>query len=193
MNLLIVYAHPNPNSFNAAILAATKSALTAQGHALQTIDLYQQQFNPLLDVASLLSPATANQSATIRHHQVQLTWAQGLLFIHPVWWYGPPAILKGWVDRVFTEDFAFRLTTDNSGPEGLLTIHQAFVIETAAAPQDILAAIPYQSMFPAILRFCGINNCQVTTLAEIATVPRDQRQEMLATVSADVSAAFKEV
>jgi NAD(P)H dehydrogenase (quinone) len=93
MNILIVYAHPNLRSFNQAILQTLDTALRERGHLTQTHDLYRMRFRAVLDNDDLNRNWRGEPTEDIRREQEAVLWAQGLAFIYPVWWFGPPAIL----------------------------------------------------------------------------------------------------
>lgn len=117
MNVLIVYAHPEPQSMNGAMFRTAIDALRAAGHAVQTTDLYGIQFNPVSDrynFSTVQNPAFFKQQleevyATeqngfaphIEIEQQKVEWCDLMIWQFPMWWFGVPAILKGWVDRVF--------------------------------------------------------------------------------------------
>ena len=159
-HVLVVYAHPNPESFSHAVLEEIVRGLTDAGHSYEVLDLYAIGFNPVFSLhdstqfihhtlpegtldraelermlidgagnplkrfmakrwvkdksaAEIVEVFEANQPADVREHQAKVARAQGLIFVAPVWWMGFPAILKGWLERVFAYGFAYTLT-----PEG---------------------------------------------------------------------------
>jgi len=117
MNVLIVYAHPEPQSMNGAMFRAAIDALQAAGHAVQTTDLYGIQFNPVSDRYNFTTVQDRNffkqqleeiyateQNGFAPHIEVEqqkVEWCDLMIWQFPMWWFGVPAILKGWVDRVF--------------------------------------------------------------------------------------------
>ncbi len=123
MNVLIVYAHPEPKSFNGAMLERAVRALEAQGHAVEVSDLYAQGFNPVSgphNFSALANPDFYKQQDEERHASTtngfapdvqaeieKLSRADLLIFQFPLWWFSVPAILKGWVDRVFAFGVAY--------------------------------------------------------------------------------------
>ena len=124
MNVLIVYAHPEPTSFNAAMRDLALDSLSAQGHAVVVSDLYAMGWNPVagegdftgersdpsrLSIAREQTHAieTGTISPDIAAEQAKLADADLVIFQFPVWWFGMPAILKGWADRVFARGFAY--------------------------------------------------------------------------------------
>jgi NAD(P)H dehydrogenase (quinone) len=93
MNVLIVYAHPEPLSLNGALKDVALDALTSAGHRVAVSDLYAMRFNPVGE--------PADSSSEVAAELQKLVWADLLVFQFPLWWSSLPAILKGWVDRVF--------------------------------------------------------------------------------------------
>lgn len=122
MRYLIVFAHPEPRSLNAALRDHAVAALVAHGHEVQLSDLYAMRFKavadaedfPARDPASRLIYHRASgeayglgqQSPDIATEQAKLLWADVVVLQFPLWWFSMPAILKGWIDRVFAHGFA---------------------------------------------------------------------------------------
>lgn len=182
MKTLIVYAHPNPKSFNAAIKETLVSELQAKGHEVKVRDLYAMNFNPVLNVDDFNHYAQKQIPADVKAEQDGITWADHVVFLYPTWWIGMPAILKGYIDRVFTNGFAFSYT--ENGAEGLLKGKKALVIQTTGQPLDLLKQ--YNLLSPmevsvdhGILGFTGI---EVITHQFFGGVPYssdDDRKRML--------------
>jgi NAD(P)H dehydrogenase (quinone) len=123
VNALIVYAHPEPTSFSAALKDAAVRTLVAAGHAVEVSDLYAEGFNPVAgrhDFASIADPKrfhyqseqlhaskTNGFSAELAREQARLDRADLVVFVFPLWWGGLPAILKGWFDRVCAYGVAY--------------------------------------------------------------------------------------
>ena len=117
MNVLIVYAHPEPQSMNGAMFRTAIDALQAAGHAVQTTDLYGIQFNPVSDrynfttvqdrdffkqqLEEIYATEQNGFAPHIEIEQQKVEWCDLMIRQFPMWWFGVPAILKGWVDRVF--------------------------------------------------------------------------------------------
>ena len=102
MKILVIYAHPNPKSLNAAIKEAFVSSLDPI-HEVKVLDLYAMKFNPVYEEEYLNRTVGPDVLAI----QEDMKWADEYVFISPTWWYNVPAILKGFFDRVFTRKFAF--------------------------------------------------------------------------------------
>jgi NAD(P)H dehydrogenase (quinone) len=123
MNVFIVHAHPEPRSLNGALKSFMLEHLQRSGHAVQVSDLYAMSWKPQLDAGDFpdrppgtrLDPALdsqrayerGTQSADIADEQAKLRWADAVLLQFPLWWFSVPAILKGWVERVFAHGFAY--------------------------------------------------------------------------------------
>ena len=123
MKVLIVLAHPEPRSFNGALRDAAVETMTRCGHEGRESDLYAIKWQPVLghgafddyesdayfnaQVAQRDAVRAGTQSADVAQEQAKLAWADMVIVIFPVWWFGIPAILKGWIDRVFALDVAY--------------------------------------------------------------------------------------
>jgi NAD(P)H dehydrogenase (quinone) len=117
MRIFIVHAHPEPQSFNGAMTRAAADALTGAGHGVVVSDLYAMGFNPVSDrrnFTTVHNPDYYRQQAEEAHavahdgfasdiqaEMDKLFWCDALILQFPLWWFGLPAILKGWIDRVF--------------------------------------------------------------------------------------------
>ena len=108
MNVLVVYAHPNPESFNKSILELVQAEFANRGDDVRVRDLYTEKFDPVLDESQLVLQTGGGIPADIKCEQDHVQWADAIVLIYPLWWFDRPAILKGWFDRVFTNGFAFR-------------------------------------------------------------------------------------
>ncbi len=137
MRILLVYCHPDPQSFTAAVRDTALAVLSRAGHEIRLLDLYAIGFDPVMSCEErrqYYEPGT--NEICIREHVDHLRWAEGLVFIYPTWWYGQPAMLKGWLDRVFVPHVAFSMPTGNEMIQPLLR-HIRFVaaISTLGSPR----------------------------------------------------------
>ena len=193
MNILLVYAHPNPRSFNQALLDAIDAELRERGHATRIRDLYQMRFSPVLDGEDLVRNWRGDLPNDIRQEQEAIRWAQGLVFIYPIWWFGPPAILKGWIDRVFVRKFAFDFT--ETGMQGLLTHEKALIINTLGGDEATYQRLRWHEllvrpMAEGILEACGVRTVTHRAFYQVPTVSPAERQVMLAEAR-DLAALFQ--
>ena len=136
MNILVVYSHPVPESFNAAIRDATIEALGKAGHTVRLLDLYAEEFDPIMCCDERRAYHTRGENEVrVADHLALLREAEGLVFVYPTWWYGLPAMLKGWLDRVWVPHVTFTMPEDGQPIRPLMT-HIRFlgVITTCGAP-----------------------------------------------------------
>ncbi len=173
MNIFIVYAHPEPQSFLALLKNRTIEVLTQQGHSLQLSDLYAMRFKAAADPGDFTErydPAhfdlVAEQAHAAQHgtfapdilqEQRKLRWADTVLFYCPLWWYSVPAILKGWIDRVLAAGFAYGPKPALVGKRAMFTVTtggqaRPFTPEKRVAIIDILDHIQRGT-----LHLCGLS------------------------------------
>jgi putative NADPH-quinone reductase len=135
MNALLVVAHPDRNSFSHAMAAVAGDALVEMGCALSFHDLYTEGFNPVQPVIE--AENTASEDGLVEIHCAALKSADLILVFHPNWWSQPPAILKGWIDRVFRLNTAYAYPQSagfDAVPVGLLRARAALVFNTSNTP-----------------------------------------------------------
>ncbi|MBZ5495352.1 MAG: NAD(P)H-dependent oxidoreductase [Acidobacteriia bacterium] len=174
MRILIVLAHPKPDSFNAALCGALCAGLAEAGHQTDIADLYAEGFDPVLRGPELDTLGTGHPLSDVAVYQNRILQAQALAFVFPVWWFGVPAILKGFVDRVFQEEFAFRFTSDR-GVRGLLHHEKALVIRTAGASASFYRLFrfgrPLEKTFDEwTLRTCGVRTVRNVFFHDVLNV-----------------------
>jgi NAD(P)H dehydrogenase (quinone) len=176
---LIVYAHPNPGSFNHAIAETAEAALKAAGHEVRVRDLYSIGFNPVLAESDLANVKSKSPAADVKAEQDHLMWADHLVFTYPIWWYGRPAILQGYIDRVFTYGFAYA-----GGGKGLLPHKSAVVFQTTGHPEATYEAHGFDAavhvpMIEGTLQYCGIKDARIKTFYAVAKEDDAARIQML--------------
>lgn len=130
MRILVVHAHPVETSFNKALFRLTVERLVAQGHQVDALDLYAEDFDPRLTAAEREAYHDLETNrANVLTHVDRLLAAEALVMVYPVWNYGFPAILKGWVDRVFLPGVSFALV-DGAVQPTLHNITKLVVVTT---------------------------------------------------------------
>ena len=108
MKALVVYCHPKEESFTAAVRDLILAKLEAQRAEVRVIDLYSRAFSPVLTAGELETYLDPGRNTEVVSQDVaDLKWCDTLIFVYPTWWYGLPAMLKGWLDRVFVPETAF--------------------------------------------------------------------------------------
>jgi NAD(P)H dehydrogenase (quinone) len=139
MKHLIIYAHPNPNSLNSHFKNTLADHLEQGNHEVIVRDLYQLNFNPVLSLEDMAGQRSGLVINDVKQEQDFITWADCITFIHPIWWTGLPAIMKGYIDRVFSYGFAYRY--DQGIQKGLLTGKQTVIINTHGKSKEEYEAI----------------------------------------------------
>lgn len=132
MKISVILAHPDKNSFNHAIADTAVEELQKHGHEVRFHDLYEEEFDPLLPPEEIASDSLL--PGEIETHCDEIAAADGVIVVHPNWWGQPPAILKGWVDRVIRPGVAYEFLEGDSGegvPNGLLNAKAALVLNTS--------------------------------------------------------------
>jgi NAD(P)H dehydrogenase (quinone) len=110
MRALVVYCHPQPESFTAAVRDRVLAGLAAGGHEARVLDLYAMGFDPVLSRQGRADYHTPGlNEEDVGGHLAALRWCEALIFVYPTWWYGPPAMLKGWLDRVWVPHATFEM------------------------------------------------------------------------------------
>ena len=165
MLISLILGHPKPASLNHAFAEAVASALVKDGHQLRMHDLYRERFDPVLSAAE--TRGSASNDPLVELHCREATEAEGFVIVHPNWWGQPPALLKGWIERVFRFGLAYRFD-EATGPEGpalgLLSARAAVVINTSDTPPDREAAVfgdPLERIWrDCVFGFCGVGRVE---------------------------------
>jgi putative NADPH-quinone reductase len=196
MNILIILGHPDTNSFNHAIASTARDAVIEKGHTVTFHDLYAEKFDPNLPKEEI--PQDAELPALITQHCEELSIADGIVVVHPNWWGQPPAILKGWIDRVVRPGVAYRFDEGDSGegvPIGLLKAKAALVLNTSNTPDErekTAFGDPLELLWKqCVFELCGIKNVKRKMFNVIVTSSIEQRQQWLGEVKALAQDMFK--
>ena len=135
MRVLVLYAHPLSDSFAAALHRAVVTALSEAGHEVDDCDLYASGFNPVMTPPERRAHNSPNPDfSAVEHHVERLRAADAVVLCFPVWWYGMPAILKGYFDRVWVNGVAFHLRVGGKIEPGLHRLKKLGVVTTYGAP-----------------------------------------------------------
>jgi NAD(P)H dehydrogenase (quinone) len=170
MRVLMVYCHPVEGSFNSAVRDRALAALRNAGHEVDLIDLYREGFDPVLSPAER-EAYIGNAGwivARVQRHVELLKRAEGLVFVYPTWYYGPPAMLKGWLERTWLPDVAFTIPKKKGEKpgRGLQHVRWLCCITTSGSPWWWLKLIrdPGRMLFARGLRALMGRWCKVTWL-----------------------------
>lgn len=171
MKTVIVYANPDENSFNAALVKYVAMALKDSGQSYTVIDLYADQFDPVLKYGGEKKRSDMNRDAETKKYRKLMKEADHLIFIYPLWWGGVPAIMKGFFDRVLVAGEAY--TYENGRVKGLLRAETAQVFYTADSPGWYLKWFRKNSdwitLKKGILQFCGIQKAERNLFSVVKT------------------------
>lgn len=190
MKATIVFAHPGDNSFTHEILARSTAVLDQVGITYHVRDLYKMNFQPVLTPRDMRKAESGKETADIEEEQELVTDADLLVMIYPIWWWSQPAILKGWIDRVFTNQFAFHY--EANGPVGNLRGKRAIVFTCTRESAAEMKAKGFDTLITkqiaqGILSTVGFEPVIHKNFAAISEVTDQARQEMLREVEDTIS------
>jgi putative NADPH-quinone reductase len=195
MSVSVILAHPGPGSLNHAIAQTAVSELKASGHRVDFHDLYAEGFDPLLTAGEI--PQGADLPGAVQMHCGEIAAADGIVIVHPNWWGQPPAILKGWVDRVLRPGTAYMFEEGDQGegvPVGLLKAKAACVFNTSNTfPEREARAFgdPLETLWKnCIFGLCGVENFYRETFSVVVTSSEDERRQWLAKVRETMRRVF---
>ncbi|MDO5580970.1 MAG: NAD(P)H-dependent oxidoreductase [Planctomycetia bacterium] len=192
MKTLIVIAHPNTGkSFNHALADQAKKTLEAKGHQVVVLDLYADRFDPVLPLNEE-KKAEDDLPPEIREAMQYVREADGMIFIHPNWWGTPPAILKGWIDRVLRQGFAYKFS--DQGPVQLLTDKTVQVFSTSNTPKEVEENVyhePLENFWKTIVfGLCGAKSFERRNFESIIMSSPEDRANWLKEVEETVNRRF---
>lgn len=134
MKHAIILAHPKPDSFTSAMAVAYAAALRAHGHEVLLRDLYRMGFDPRLAADELPGPGVPVPRDDVKDERIRISDAGAFAFVYPVWFNAPPAMLKGYIDRVFGMGFGYGMAGGANTP--LLTGASLVSITSSGAPES---------------------------------------------------------
>lgn len=186
MNNLVIFSHPNPKSFGKAIVDTVVEASKEKGANVRVRDLYEIGFDPILKPSDFEALKRGTVSEDVKVEQEHITWADVITFVYPVWWVSVPAILKGYVDRVFSYGFAYEY--EDGVQNGLLKGRKALVFCTTGASNDMYSENGMhnsmrQTMGEGVFNFSGIEKVKHTFFGGVPYVTDKIRQDYLKEVS----------
>lgn len=184
MQISVILAHPNPDSFNSAIAYHATLALIQNDHNVIIHDLYSEGFDPNLPFEEI--PSDTVLPAIIQQHCDEIANADGIIIVHPNWWGMPPAILKGWIDRVIRPGVAYKFLEGDNGegvPMGLLKAKAALVFNTSNTTTEREVNV-FQDPLETIWKNCIFGLCGVDTVYRrmfnvVVTSSEEQRTQWL--------------
>jgi putative NADPH-quinone reductase len=182
MKVLLILGHQRPGSFCHAIAETAMEEARAAGHVVIFHDLYAEGFDPVLPHAEIAKECEL--AATIAGHCREVLEADACVIVHPNWWAMPPAILKGWLDRVFRQGVVYEF-----GPQGVigkLKGKRAIVLTTSNTPRDDelrLFGDPLENLWKTcVFGFCGVEDFYRRNFESIVMSTPPQRAAWLSEV-----------
>ena len=182
MNHLIVYTHPSPSSFNHAVMETYALELEALNQEVRVRDLYSLGFDPVIRQSDYDTLSGGGMPEDIGTEQGHLCWADLITFIFPIFWAGPPAMLKGYIEKVFSQGFAYAF--EGEQPKGLLGGKKAVIINTTGGSlklyqsSGMLESIS-RTIDGGVFRFCGMEVLHHRYFTGVTAATADERAQML--------------
>lgn len=182
-NILIINGHPDSESYNFALVKAYRAGAENAGATIQEIVLRDLKFNPIL--GSGYRKRTELEPDLLEAWK-KILWADHLVFVYPVWWGSTPALLKGFIDRVFLPGFAFKRRDNSLFWDKLLTGRSAHIICTLDQPNWyywlMYGSPSHKAMKKSTLQFCGVNPVRVTAIGPVQHSKEVYRKKWLGRV-----------
>lgn len=195
LKISVILAHPNRSSFNHAIAETAVFQIKRNGHHAVFHDLYAEKFDSILPEEEI--PSDAHLPPEIELHCREIKTVDGIIIVHPNWWGQPPAILKGWVDRVIRPGVAYNFLEGDMGegvPTGLLRARAAIVFNTSNTPgvrEEEVFGDPLQVIWKnCIFDLCGVPEFDREIFRVVVTSTHEMRKEWLKKVEDMVSGFF---
>jgi len=182
---LVVFAHPESKiSHNAVILDYVRAYLERKKRQYRVIDLYKDGFDPVLRLVDE-SHGVAGYGDDVRRYQAMISESERVVFIYPVWWYNMPAIMKGFIDRIFTSGFAFEYKLDGGWnlTRPKLTGKKAVIINTFGHGERLYKEYGGSTdkvLDDTVLGFCGMKTVRVNwfDIHQPSSIPESVREQI---------------
>ncbi|GCD12802.1 NAD(P)H-dependent oxidoreductase [Clostridium tagluense] len=186
MNNLVVFAHPNSKSFGKGIVDTVVTTSKENGANVIVRDLYEIGFDPILKPADFEAFQSGKVPEDILAEQEHIKWADVITFVYPVWWASFPAMLKGYIDRVFSYGFAYEYI--DGVPNGLLKGKKGLLFCTTGTPSEMYSANGMhnsmkQTTDQGILNFSGIEEVEHTFFGAVPNASSETLEDYLKEVS----------
>lgn len=191
MKVSIIIGHNKSQSFNHGIVDAVRETLEAAGHEVTVHDLYREEFNPVLAEGEE-KLAEEELPRDVRDYLAEIRAAEGLVFVHPNWWGGPPAMLRGWVDRVLRQGSVYNFTAD--GPVSYIGDKIVQVYSTSNTPRDVELNVykdPIENFWKVVVfGLLGSKSFERRNFEPIILSTPEQREAWLAEVRETIRRRF---
>jgi NAD(P)H dehydrogenase (quinone) len=187
MRIYVLFAHPDPQSFNGRLADAYCDAAVAAGHEIRRDNLFELNFDPILRAGLKRVQPLENDLIAA---QANLSWCERFVLIYPVWWGNVPALLKGFFDRTLYSEFTYRHDVKDPRWSKLLEGKSGHIITTSDAPAAWLRSeyrdADIHAVRNATLQICGMKPVQVTRIGGVKDLSPVKRQNWLTRVAAMV-------
>jgi putative NADPH-quinone reductase len=186
MNTTIIFAHPWEGSLNRSILNKVMEKLNADGDTVTLIDLYKDNFNPVMSEKdlSLYSQGKSADPKVDQYNSI-LEKKKKIIFIFPIWWYDMPAIMRGFLDKVMLNNSAY--TEDEKGIYPLRNIQNTILLTTSGAPTDVLVNIfgdpVNRTIINGTFNILGFFNAKWYNLGGLNNISRKEITEFIESIS----------
>lgn len=185
--ILVILGHPSSESFCAALAGAYAEGALQAGHEVRTLALGELEFEPIRRTGYTTASPPPLEPALVQAQEA-LTWAQQIVLVYPTWWGAPPALVKGFFDRVLTPGFAFKYRTGSPLWDKLLAGRSAQLVVTMDTPpwfyRLFYRASGVRQLRQHIFEFCGIRPVRALLLGPIRGSSDARRASWLARVAA---------
>ena len=177
MHVLVVLSHPEPKSFSRAVADAYCEGVEAAGHTWELADLYREGFDPVMSERDMQQFQGVPMPRDVQAEQARVERSEAICLVFPTWWYGMPAMMKGWLDRVWSAGWAYAWQHD---PENSLLKPRpmTFLMPTGAS-QRLLERYGIEDRFDHIQRYgvlgyCGVDPIRIHMLLDASSeTPRE--------------------
>ncbi|MEU6986147.1 NAD(P)H oxidoreductase [Streptomyces sp. NPDC046324] len=190
---LLVHAHPRPDSLTAQVAGLVHGRLTGTGGTVDVLDLYAEGFDPVLRPAD--EPDWEDREKTytpeVHAHMDRILAADDIVVVFPVWWMAPPAVLKGWIDRVWNYGFAYGRSKPRLAEKRMVWL--ALLGNSQEEIEKLgLDTVLDTQLRVAVSEYCGIRDVSVRSVygTELSGVPKDLRTERVRELLAEAGTAL---
>ena len=189
MIIPVILCHPREGSFNHALGAVAQETLSGLGHSVRLHDLYAERFDPVMPPSELARGFSLDEQVQV--HLEELSRADGLVIIHPDWWGQPPALLKGWIDRVLRPGFAYEYEGEEFLPKRRIPLLQGksglVFCTTDSSPQESRSLVNLWT--ERILGYCGMR-AECCVFADMRASDTSDRRRGLLLAREKLAASF---
>ena len=191
MNVLVVICHPRRNSLTGVLADAFIEGLKQSGHTVEIADLHAENFDPRMSVADEPDFGNADKiySAEVRAEMDRVERNDAIAMFFPVWWWSAPAMLKGWIDRVWNFGWAYGWDGTNAS----IPLDKALVVALGGSPLEDFTSGGYDKLLddqlrPGLMDYCGIDDVSIELITD--TLSEDARFDLMIKRAHDLGVEF---